>query len=205
VQRVTTQDNASQTENWRIRLRAPEAVRIEARLPQVRVLVATDSVVEYLPEVKQALKTRFKGPESKQEFLKKILGHVAITGSRFGSPQELLKRYHFEGVQKASGVRLLGTPVDPRNGTLVLELSAQGMTRGELYDARNRLVIRQTAGDFQTFGDITLPLRTVTEIYQPKRSTVEIRLSGVTINRPIPEELFELPLPPGTLIQEQVL
>lgn len=203
VTRVTTREHASQKERWRIRLRAPDEFRIDLLEPEVRVVVATDSLLEYLPQAQQAVHTRFQTPTSRQALLQKILGRVAILGGRFGNPEELLRHYRFEAQPWGSGAHLVGTPKGNQDGTLLLDLLPQGLARGELYDPLNRLVLRQTARNFRQFGDITLPQDTLTEVYQPQKSTVKIRLQDIRVNEEIPDAAFIVRIPIETKVQNQ--
>lgn len=204
VVRVTTRERVSQKECWRIRLRAPDEFRIDLMEPEVRVVVATDSLMEYLPQAQQAVHTRFHTPTARRTLLQKILGHVAIAGSRFGNPEDLLRRYHFEAHPWGKGAHLVGTPKNNRDGTLLLDLLPQGLARGELYDPCNRLVLRQSARNFRQFGEITLPQDTLTEVYQPQRCTVEIRIKEIRVNEDIPDAAFLLKIPSETKVQEQI-
>ncbi|MGE5707434.1 MAG: LolA family protein [Bacteroidota bacterium] len=197
--RITTKGPVTQREQWKFSFRQPDSFRLDYSYPQERVIAADGrELVEYLPALKQAVRTRFETPANGEALKKKILNRVALTGSHFGSPETLLRVFDWE----MGGTGPLIGRAKRGDGKMLLWLNQDGLEKGELYDEKNQLVLRQTARDFRRVGPLSFPLETKTEFFRPEAVCIDLRLRELRINEPLETRFL---LPPGVGITERRL
>lgn len=206
VTRTSSKAQATQREQWKFSFRQPDCFRLDYSYPHERV-IATDEreLVEYLPALKKAVRTRFENPAKRDALKKKILDRVALTGSNFGSPETLLQDFDWE----LRGPRQLVGRAKRGDGKMLLWLNEAGLEKGELYDKDNHLVLRQTARDFRRIGPVSFPLETLTEVFRPEPLRIDLRLRELRINESRESreslDLFRFHPPEGVGITERTL
>jgi hypothetical protein len=184
--------------------RQPADFRLDFLSPRARVIAADEKeMIEFVPQARQAVHTSCRS-QAFEEAKKRILARVSILGSRLGSLPEILERFDFKVLPEGKNYRIEG--ISKKKGEkMTLWVTPEGLEREELYDEQNRLVMRQTAKNFFSFGHARLALETRTEVFFPERIDLEIRLRDVKINEGVEAETLRFIPPSDTRIIEKTL
>ena len=201
VTRISQKGRQSQTERWIFTFAAPDRLRIDYQSPQERlILVNADEMWEYIPSVRQAMKTDLKpfSPTEKARRLASVMARVSIDGLHPGAIEAFTGAVNRVSQIPGSNViwRIEGTK--PRF-ILTLDPSRKILLGAEIYDTQDRLTLRTEASDLQAILPGYWFPRRIQAAYPLENEfvTSEVHLEGIALNQPQPDSLFTFTPPAG--------
>jgi outer membrane lipoprotein-sorting protein len=204
VVRSSQKGQQSQTERWIFTFLAPDRLRIDYQSPQERlILINADEMWEYIPSIRQALKTDLKplAPTEKARRLATVMARVSIDGLHPGAIETFTGAVQTVTQVPGSNITWRIEGLHPRF-TLTLDPQRKTLLSAEIYDSQDRLTLRTEASDWEeALPGFWFPRR-IRAAYSIKSEfvTSEVQLDGVELNRTPAEPVFTFKPPEGVKV-----
>lgn len=204
VTRTSQKGRQSQTERWIFAFSAPDRLRIDYQAPQERlILINADEMWEYIPSLRQALKTDLKPLASREKTrrLAAIMARVSIDGLHPGSIEAFTNAIKNIGWVAGSNAAWRIEGQNPRF-TLVLDPDRKTLQSAEIFDTKERLTLRTEATEWrEVLPGYWFPQR-IRATYPVETEFVisTVQLEGIEINRSQPDALFTFTPPEGVQV-----
>jgi outer membrane lipoprotein-sorting protein len=201
VVRTSKKGHQSQTERWVFTFSAPDRLRIDYQAPQERlILINADEMWEYIPSVRQAMKTDFKplAPAEKARRLASVMARVSIDGLHPGAMEAFTGAVQKITLIPGSNAIWRIDGLHPRF-TLTLDPQRKVLLSAEINDTQDHLTLRTEASDWQEVLPSYWFPRRIKAAYPIGADfvTSEMQLDGIELNRSQPDSLFTFSPPAG--------
>lgn len=201
VRRTVTGNGTSGEDQWTYRWRRPDSVRVDYVGPYERtIILAGGQVVEYIPAARKAVITDLpRDPASAGELIRSVMGRLSVDGLRVGDAANLAARTTAVREAREGGREVyLLEGARPRYA-MTVDRERLVLTRMEVYDAKDDLVLKTESSDFLSAGaGLWLPRRIkvqyrseagyVTSVFSIRDARADAALS---------DELFRFERPAG--------
>ncbi len=201
VVRKTRAKGISLTEQWSFYCSTQGWIRIDYTVPEKRVFVVDgQSLLEYLPEARKALRTPLAGGVGQP--VAGVLKRLSVDGLRMGNAAELLG--HMKSAAPLPGQpAILEVEGESPRYFIRIDTARQVLLQYDQWNPEGEKVLSVLAGDFvEPAPGLWLPSRIQTlAVEKGAVSEREVTLKGIKVNALIPEEYFDLTLPDDVEIE----